>query len=93
LTRSILLTRKKIKIGSEIFDNRNIATKQPSQSSTSNMGDFANFGGTDEENAEIRRLNADVVSCSTFSWGMQHRADSHPALRKRTPTTSRTGRS
>jgi hypothetical protein len=25
------------------------------------MADFANFGGTDEENAEIKRLNADVV--------------------------------
>ncbi|KAH6634363.1 hypothetical protein B0J18DRAFT_415983 [Chaetomium sp. MPI-SDFR-AT-0129] len=24
------------------------------------MGDFANFGGTDEENAEIKRLNAEV---------------------------------
>jgi hypothetical protein len=24
------------------------------------MADFANFGGTDEENAEIKRLNADV---------------------------------
>jgi pre-mRNA-processing factor 39 len=30
------------------------------------MGDFANFGGTDEENAEIRRLNADVVSRLDF---------------------------
>ncbi len=26
------------------------------------MGDFSNFGGSDEENAEIRRLNAEVVS-------------------------------
>ena len=27
------------------------------------MGDYT-FGGTDEENAEIKKLNAEVVSCS-----------------------------
>lgn len=26
------------------------------------MGDFTNFGGSDEENAEIKRLNAEIVS-------------------------------
>jgi len=26
------------------------------------MGDFNAFGGSDEENAEIKRLNAEIVS-------------------------------
>jgi hypothetical protein len=26
------------------------------------MGDFTNYGGTEEENAEIKRLNAELVS-------------------------------
>lgn len=26
------------------------------------MGDFSNYGGSEEENAEIKRLNAEIVS-------------------------------
>ena len=26
------------------------------------MGDFNNYGGSDEENAEIKRLNVEIVS-------------------------------
>jgi hypothetical protein len=26
------------------------------------MGDYSNYGGSDEENAEIKKLNAEVVS-------------------------------
>jgi hypothetical protein len=35
------------------------------------MGDFANYGGSDEENAEIKRLNADIVSCGALPGGMR----------------------
>jgi hypothetical protein len=29
------------------------------------MGDFSHYGGSDEENAEIKRLNAEIVSFAT----------------------------
>lgn len=29
------------------------------------MGDFNGFGGSDEENADIRRLNSEIVSSFT----------------------------
>jgi hypothetical protein len=37
------------------------------------MGDFANFGGTDEENAEIKRLNGDIVRCDALLEGISDR--------------------
>jgi hypothetical protein len=36
------------------------------------MGDFSNFGGSDEENAEIKRLNLDVVSVKQLITKKRH---------------------
>jgi hypothetical protein len=54
------------------------------------MSDF-NYGGTDEESAEIKKLNAEVVSLSSAS-GMKTRQLTPSPHSSRTQITSRIGR-
>ena len=54
------------------------------------MADYT-FGGTDEENAELKKLNAEVVRTRLHTNGFAQ--DSRCAPRPKTPTTSRPGKS
>lgn len=64
------------------------------------MGDYSNYGGSDEENAEIRKLNAEVVSpvqhlaqCLHLPVCLRSRLTSIHHSRRPILTTSNTGRS
>lgn len=50
------------------------AASQSLPSTSANMSDF-NFGGTEEESAEIKKLNADVVRCAILNIDLEMLAD------------------
>jgi len=45
-----------------LLENHSLASLATATSRQFSMGDFGNYGGSDEENAAIKQLNAEVVS-------------------------------
>lgn len=68
--------------------------RNPTAVATCAMGDFENYGGSDEENAEVKRLQDELVSLASTSFKTVSSLLIHLILsRKRTRIISRSGRS
>lgn len=80
------------------LDTSREPTQPPSRELNTTMSDFQNYGGSEEDNAEIRKLNAEVVchhlSINSCEAQCCNDADLVFVSRRRpTPTASKPGRS